>query len=162
MKKSDDYHMNVGGASMILLLVVFALTVFAALSVRASFHEMKLAEKTKDAVQEYYAIDKAATEKMVAIEKAYKEYTVQSMAGGRIEPFRFEGAEVSEDDSGNCVYVKYKVGSDVSEKSLNVTLRFAAKTEPDIMQWAMSEGEHGDYGKGNGGDIWDGELIIED
>ncbi len=62
MKKSKEYHMNIGGASIILLLVVFALTVFAVLSVRASYHEMKLADKTREYIEAYYSADAKAEE----------------------------------------------------------------------------------------------------
>lgn len=55
--KKQGYQMNIGGASILLLLVVFAMTVFAVLSMRASYHEVKMAEKTRDSIQSYYNAD---------------------------------------------------------------------------------------------------------
>ncbi len=104
-------------------------------------------------------MDKAATEKLAAIKKAYYDY----YGSEHHEPFTFDGAKVYSAGSGiSYIYVEYQVKSAVSDKSLNVTLRFSKEPEPKIMQWALSEGEHGDYGKGNGGDIWNGDIIIED
>ena len=42
--KNPRYHMNIGGASIILLIAVFGLTVFAVLSIRASYKERQMAQ----------------------------------------------------------------------------------------------------------------------
>lgn len=160
MKQNNDYHMNVGGASMILLLVVFALTIFAALSVRASFHEMKLSEKTKNAVSEYYLMDKKATEKLAGIRAALDAYALRDYTP---DVFEYEGVDVKVDDAneGNMT-LSYSVKSETSEKSLNVTLAVENGELVRISRWALSENEHGDYDSGNGGDIWNGDIVIVD
>ena len=160
MKQNNDYHMNVGGASMILLLVVFALTIFAALSVRASFHEMKLSEKTKNAVSEYYLMDKKATEKLADIRAALDAYALRDYTP---DVFEYEGVDVKVDDpnEGNMT-LSYSVKSETSEKSLNVTLAVENGELVRISRWALSENEHGDYDSGNGGDIWNGDIVIVD
>ncbi|MBO7401861.1 MAG: hypothetical protein J6U10_02600 [Lachnospiraceae bacterium] len=160
MKQNNDYHMNVGGASMILLLVVFALTIFAALSVRASYHEMKLSEKTRNAVQEYYLMDKKATEKMVAIEEALFKHELRDFTP---DEFEFEGVEVLPGGSGlPYKTLNYSIKSETSEKTLNVSLVALRGSIIRIASWALSEDEHGNYDSGNGGEIWNGEIVIVD
>lgn len=68
-KRRDD-QMNIGSASIVLLLMVFALTVFALLAMKASYQELKRSEKVRDSVEEYYAADAKSEESLAfAIEK---------------------------------------------------------------------------------------------
>ena len=60
--KNPRYHMNIGGASIILLIAVFGLTVFAVLSIRASYKERQMAQKNREAVEAYYEADARAEE----------------------------------------------------------------------------------------------------
>lgn len=79
-KRSDD-QMNIGSASIMLLLMVFALTIFALLAVKASYQELKRSEKVRDSVEEYYAADAKSEENLLlavetineAIEKGKEE-----------------------------------------------------------------------------------------
>ncbi|MBP5158965.1 MAG: hypothetical protein ILP10_01550 [Lachnospiraceae bacterium] len=57
MKEKNEaggFKINIGAPSIILLLVVFALTVFALLSIRASYNELKLARTSRESVDKYY------------------------------------------------------------------------------------------------------------
>ena len=60
MKEKKGFVLNVGTASILLILLVFVLAIFSVLSIQASNNEWNLAEKTGDAVQEYYEADKEA------------------------------------------------------------------------------------------------------
>lgn len=68
--KKRESQMNIGSASIMLLLMVFALTIFALLAVKASYQELKRSEKVRDSVEEYYAADAKSEESLsLAIEK---------------------------------------------------------------------------------------------
>ena len=53
MKENKGLIINVGTSSVALILLVFALSRFAILSIRASNSEVQLAKKTGESVQEY-------------------------------------------------------------------------------------------------------------
>lgn len=65
MKKNEGLIMNVGTASIILVLLVFILSMFGVLSIKASNHELRLAEKLGASVKEYYDAD-ALGQRMLA------------------------------------------------------------------------------------------------
>ena len=48
---------NIGSASLVVIFVTLCLTVFAALALSTAIAELKLAEKSALAVQEYYQVD---------------------------------------------------------------------------------------------------------
>ena len=67
--KKQDYQINIGGASILLVLLVFALTVFAILSMRASYHELKMSENTRDSIEQYYDVDAKSEEALFSIQE---------------------------------------------------------------------------------------------
>lgn len=71
-------RMCIGSASVILVLVVFALTVFAVLSIRTSYHEYKMSEKTRDAVTEYYTADSKAEKLLAKLSGILYNYNTQN------------------------------------------------------------------------------------
>jgi hypothetical protein len=52
--------MNISGSLVILLFAVIAVTIFAVLSVRAAWHEYKLAQKADESIKAYYTADTKA------------------------------------------------------------------------------------------------------
>lgn len=60
MEDKKGFSINVGASSIILILLVLSLSIFAALSIKASNNEYKLALKTAQSVQEYYEADAKA------------------------------------------------------------------------------------------------------
>lgn len=60
MEEKKGLSINVGASSIILILLVLSLSVFAVLSIKASNNEYKLAMKTARSVQEYYEADARA------------------------------------------------------------------------------------------------------
>lgn len=83
--KKKEHHLNIGGASILLLLVVFAMTVFAVLSMGASLQELKLAEKTRDSVKNYYIADSASEEML----KTYNEIKHKSILQSEVAPIEY-------------------------------------------------------------------------
>lgn len=71
-------HMNTGGISLVMLLIVFALTVFAVLSMRASYQELQMAEKNKNFVEGYYEADTRMEELYQFISEGLQEAALQS------------------------------------------------------------------------------------
>lgn len=61
MNKKRD-RISVGGASIILIMLVLALSSFALLAIRSSMNEKRLASKTAKSIQEYYQMDAEAEE----------------------------------------------------------------------------------------------------
>ncbi|MDO5291219.1 MAG: hypothetical protein Q4F05_00585 [bacterium] len=59
---------------MILIIVVFALSIFAVLSIKASNSDLVLAKKTRDSVQEYYKADTEAENILMQLDQALKQY----------------------------------------------------------------------------------------
>lgn len=144
--------MNIGGASIILLLIVFALTIFAALSVRASYHELKLAEETRRSVETYYKADAMAEVIKDGICSSFKDHVEN---GGALETFTYE--------SYKCVdgVMKYSVTAGESN-TLNVKLLLSRDGSVTVSEWRLGEYTHGQYEeKGiNIGDDF-GLIIIE-
>lgn len=72
MKKSK-YYMNAGSASIILLIAVIAMSVFAVLSIRASYHELEFAKRNTEAVQDYYRADAKAEKAVNTVKKIWTD-----------------------------------------------------------------------------------------
>ena len=53
-QKGGEFKLNVGLPSIILLLCVLGLSLFAILTIRAAYNGLKTARTSRDAVQEYY------------------------------------------------------------------------------------------------------------
>lgn len=90
--KKHSYHLNIGGASILLLLVVFAMTIFAVLSMRASYYELKMSEKTRDSVENYYSADAKTEEALMYVSKVMSEANKQSEA----LPFEYFISEIKD------------------------------------------------------------------
>lgn len=71
MKNKRD-RVSVGGASIILIMLVLALSSFALLAIRSSMNERRLASKTARSIKEYYEMDAEATEIYADICEAVK------------------------------------------------------------------------------------------
>lgn len=76
--KKRGYQMNIGGASILLVLLVFALTVFAILSMKASYQELMRSENTRDSVERYYEADAKSEEALLSVRKIMSETMKQT------------------------------------------------------------------------------------
>lgn len=77
MEKQDNdnsFKLNIGGPSIILLLTVLGLSVFAILAIRASYNGLKLARTSAASAATYYAADSEADRVLFAIRKAAREH----------------------------------------------------------------------------------------
>jgi hypothetical protein len=63
-----EFKVNIGISSIILIVLVFALSAFAILSMKASNNEWKLAQRTAVSVSDYYQADTAAEEVLSKID----------------------------------------------------------------------------------------------
>lgn len=153
--RDSKYHTNIGGASIILLIAVFAMTVFAVLSIRASYNELKMAEKNRDSVEAYYEADAAAEEinavlcrTWQAMEKEDRQEAAAVLAdAGSLKEeavFRAEG-----DILDYFVKVDYN-------RTIQVTICFSAE-EYRIAGWRLVTEEYGSY-DGEENEIWDGVI----
>lgn len=66
----NSFKLNIGGPSIILLLTVLGLSVFAILAIRASYNGLKLARTSASSAATYYAADSKADEVLYSIRKA--------------------------------------------------------------------------------------------
>lgn len=158
MKKKDGFHMNIGGASILLVLVIFSLTVFAVLSLRASYHEMKLAQKNKEAVEAYYAADSKAEEYLQQIDDAVKK---QMAEHGTIDTSLLcksvsQSGELKLEENSNNLTFNVRIGYNMN---LEVTIQSPndQDTGINVTSWRIVSTAQGNYDS-NVEEIWDGIL----
>ncbi len=155
MKQKNSYHMNIGGASILLVLAIFALTVFAVLSLRASYHELMMSAKTRDSVQAYYEADAKAEEYYMLINQTLMSGEILNL--DRLSEKLSEINDLQIDDSSNIM--TYVVPTDYN-MALQVELKFPENLYglAKIQSWRMINSEQGDYDSSNTEEVWDGIL----
>jgi S-adenosylhomocysteine hydrolase len=155
MKQKNSYHMNIGGASILLVLAIFALTVFAILSLRASYHEVKMSEKTRASVQAYYEADCKAEEYYMQITEALankealdNQQLVQKLSGI---------SNLQIDDTTNIL--TYLVSTDYN-MALQVQLQLSKNSRKieKVLSWRIISIEQGDYSSPSMEEVWNGIL----
>jgi hypothetical protein len=133
-----------GVASIIAILVILVLIVFAALSIITAKADLNLSKKTADMTSEYYKADSAAEDKIAEVAAA-----ARAGAGWQDRL----GAEYTVTDDGGDTIVAYETPMGEG-KALSVRLRVTAAGDVSRELWqAHSTGEWG----GNN----DIQLIIE-
>lgn len=157
MRRNNSYHMNIGGASILLVLAIFALTVFAILSLRASYHEMKMAEKNRDAVQAYYEADSIAEEYYMEITQTLAmEESLENQQ--LLEKLRCIDNIYIDD---NTQILTYSVGvNDHMDLQVQLKLPDSNKGLVKIHSWKMITSLQDDYSNTDAEEVWDG--IIEE
>jgi hypothetical protein len=116
ISKKGTFGTTMGVSSIIAILVVLVLIVFAALSITTAKADLTLSRKTAESTTEYYAADSAAEDKVGEVAGL-----INSGAGW--ETKLGEGYEVTAD--GASKIVAYEVMIDDS-KALSVRLRIDA------------------------------------
>lgn len=142
-------HMNIGAASVILLITVFALTVFAVLSIRASYNERGMAQRGRDAVERYYEADVRAEEIYGRLLAARRE-AGDGAAAQEILSLAEIPADILTQAEENLIVCEIAVDH-------NRTLRLVfelSKTGLSVKEWWLVSGTSGTYGEEI--DIWDG------
>ncbi|MBQ9120145.1 MAG: hypothetical protein IJY09_08870 [Lachnospiraceae bacterium] len=165
--KDSKYHLNIGAASMLLLMLVLAMTVFAVLSVRASYRELEMAKKNTESVEAYYAADTAAECMYAKVLHIWRELSGQERSALTVaeqlekvvaEPTFLAKLGVDSDDlrvyaekeTLRCeVVVDY---SKTIEMTINITEKIC-----DVTGWSLRCKEDGLY-TGEELEIWDGVI----
>ncbi|MDE7211252.1 MAG: hypothetical protein K2O03_07385 [Lachnospiraceae bacterium] len=143
------YHMNIGGASILLLITVFALTVFAVLSIRASYSERQMAERGRDAVERYYEADTKAEEVYAKLLDAFLAAGAGRTAASVLEAAQLP-AEVMADAKENQII--YSIGVDYN-RTLRIVLELSGE-KCQVREWRLISTASGSYEEEM--EIWDG------
>jgi hypothetical protein len=157
VKIKQSHRINIGGAYIVLILTVFALTIFAILSIRTSYHELKLTEKSRDSVVKYYAADSKAEELLAIISDTI--YNVQSDNIKSNENYKKELQKIKEVTLVNLQkgIVNYEVqATDVSSIQVELLLDDAINnTHFNIQSWKLVPIQQTGYDEENI-DSWNG------
>lgn len=158
--KKQDFQMNIGGASILLVLLVFALTVFAILSMKASYHELKMSEKTRDSVEQYYEVDAKSEEALLSIQ----EVMYDAMKQTKVTEIEYLKNEIAKDEyftfDENSHVLTCLIAVDYN-KTVETKLKIADnfKDGYEILSHKLLVNESDNYDNDEI-DIWDG--VIDD
>lgn len=129
MKQNEKFHMNVGAATMFLIGTIFTLTIFAILSLRASYSELNMAEKTLDAVIDYYSLDSEA-------ERVYQEVLsasrIDKLSGEQLVDFLDSDYQPEYDPITRIL--TYIIPSE-KQKVLEVKLQINEESKINVFSW---------------------------
>ena len=158
--KKKDFQMNIGGASILLVLLVFAVTVFAILSMRASYHELKMSEKTRDSVEQYYEVDAKSEEALLSIQ----EVMYDAMKQTEMEEIEYFKKEIAKDECFTFDEISHVLTCLIAvdyNKNVETKLKIADNFEDgyEILSHKLLVNESDNY-ENDGIDIWDG--VIDD
>ena len=154
MKNDIKNRMNTGGALVILVILVVAMSLFAVLAIQSSLNEKRLSTKTKEGIENYYKLDAEAERIYSGIDEIV---STSNNVSSDLTEFRTKN-EMKKDDSSikveisNIKYegdrptlVKYSVIN--GDKSLNVEIgingketsvdRWSTKTKSDNLEYEL-------------------------
>jgi hypothetical protein len=127
ISKKGTFGTTMGVTSVIAILVVLVLIVFAALSITTSRADLNLSERTAEMTTEYYAADSAAEEQFAEVAEAAR--------GGAGWQDRL-GDEYSVTEEGDLTVVSYDVPID-ENKALSVRLGVTAGGDVSRELWQV-------------------------
>lgn len=160
--------MNIGTASIILVLLIFVLAAFSVRSIKAANGELRLANKTVLSVQEYYAADAEAENIIYALdnmmlsgdEKQWKS-KIEEINKQFEDMHGIETIVMDKNEEGKLIYsfavkmrehAKLQVKAEVSEEKLC-----------QIIEWRIiSERPEEVYELEDDVELWDGDVNIEE
>ena len=154
MKNDIKNRMNTGGALVILVILVVAMSLFAVLAIQSSLNEKRLSTKTKEGIENYYKLDAEAERIYASIDEIV---STSNNVSSDLTEFRTKN-EMKKDDSSikveisNIKYegdrptlVRYSVIN--GDKSLNVEIgingketsvdRWSTKTKSDNLEYEL-------------------------
>ena len=154
MKNDIKNRMNTGGALVILVILVVAMSLFAVLAIQSSLNEKRLSTKTKEGIENYYKLDAEAERIYAGIDEIV---STSNNVSSDLTEFRTKN-EMKKDDSSikveisNIKYegdrptlVRYSVIN--GDKSLNVEIgingketsvdRWSTKTKSDNLEYEL-------------------------
>jgi len=141
MKTKRDAGMNVGVASLVLIFAALCLTVFAVLSLVTANADLRLSQKTAQAVEDYYRADGACVERVGQIEDAIGD------PDGALP----DGVQLIE--RGNDIYYSFSERID-DRQTLEVLLKRSGGALEVVAWKAVTE----EMGIDDSIDVWDGET----
>ena len=135
MRNNIRSRINSGGALVILVILVVAMSIFAILAIQSSLNEKKLSVKTDDSIRTYYRMDAEAERVYAKIDEIIKtsENLTEDLAKLK------ELKDVKPDDGGVMVEVgdiKYE-GGRPSLISYSVINRWSTKTKSEDLQYEL-------------------------
>lgn len=154
MKNDIKNRMNTGGALVILVILVVAMSLFAVLAIQSSLNEKRLATKTKEGIENYYKLDAEAERIYAGIDEIV---STSNNVSSDLTEFRTKN-EMKKDGSSIKVeisdikyegdmptLVRYSVIN--GDKSLNVEIgingketsvdRWSTKTKSDNLEYEL-------------------------
>ena len=101
MRNNIKRRINSGGALVILVILVVAMSIFAILAVQSSLNEKKLSTKTDESIRNYYRMDAEAERVYAKIDEIIK--TSEDLTGDLAKLKELK--DVKPDDGGVLVEV---------------------------------------------------------
>lgn len=176
MKENNGLVINVGTSSVVLILLVFALSVFALLSIRASSGEEQLTERTGESVQEYYTADAAAEYALCYIEQIVENSKVEELQANlkkmnvtkqkeldNLQDVKLQLEEnviftgKKEDKLG---IIEYAILIEEG-KRLKVSLSLHGDRSVAVEEWRMVKDTWDTEELGQDVELWDGSVTVE-
>jgi hypothetical protein len=139
-KEHRGFGLNVGSASIVMVFAVLCLTVFAALSLVTASRELALADRTADAVTNYYTADSLAVE------------VYDALLENPDEPGEIRGVEIGTDSGSGTLC--YAVPVDENQR-LFIRLRREGEALR-ILEWILEP--TGEWTPDDGLRVWDGNA----
>ena len=142
MNKGNSIKANLGGPSIILIILVLALSIFALLALRSSSGEKKLAKKTAESVSEYYKMNGRAEEIFALADEIISNNGAEN-AKEQLSGIPEVKEVVMDDVNGTVSKVKFFVTAESNERTgLDVCLSFNGKElTPEKWKVVVSEPE---------------------
>ena len=142
MRNNIKNRINSGGALVILVILVVAMSLFAVLAIQSSLNEKKLSAKTEESIKNYYRLD-AEAERVYAnidgivaksnnVSSELTELKGKEEANKDNSGIKVEIAEIEYDGELPSL-IKYSVVK--GERSLNVEIGVSGR-EPTINRWS--------------------------
>lgn len=160
MRDKKTLKLNVGIPSIILILLVLALSVFAVLSIRAAYNELKLAKKTKESVTAFYKADSEATFVLAKLDELFQSGEIEFIVD-KLTLMK-EISDIHYDEFGRPNFLTYQVtvGKDSNLiVSIDLFWKDGSFHYYDIKEWKVVHVEQtNEVEIENDIGIWDGQI----
>ena len=138
MRNNIKNRMNTGGALVILVILVVAMSLFAVLAIQSSLNEKKLSIKAKEGIENYYKLDTEAERIYARIDEIVAKSSNISSELAELKERKDDGdikVEISDIqyEGEMPTFVKYSVTK--GERSLNVEIGIMGR-ETSINRWS--------------------------
>ncbi len=162
MEKRNEFKINVGGSSIILIIVVFALAIFAVLSIKASNSDLQLAKKTRAAISQYYVADSEAEEVLAKIDQVLLQAKkVPELLEEKLESLPSKPLlKRSSEQTGTISYEITMNDYATLQVELTYDLGLASGGLYNVTTWKVNQAAVGDYDFNNF-QFWDGQIEEE-